>query len=177
MSRSLQPSIIFSSLTWKAFICAASLPWLFSLVAHNLSGPIHSWYSLFFSFFISFFRLIVPYRYQERAASSGGKEYLKQLTGGSQEPDLPAYVAWQNRVCLNTVGDVQGYIQNRTGQECKSLWSEKSPCVVHFDHSDRHCKGFRLPVKLKPNVLLEISNLFIHLKSFELEHRKHSLTV
>lgn len=83
MPRSLQPSTIFSSFIWQAFIYPVSLCWLFGLVAHSLSGPIHSWYSLFFltSFLSS--ELIFPCRYQERATNSGRKEHLKQLTAGS----------------------------------------------------------------------------------------------
>lgn len=97
MPRSLQPSIIFSSFTWKAFICTASLSWLFSLVAYSLVQFILDIHWIFLTSFLSS-ELIVPYRYQERAASSGRREYLKQLTGGSQEPGLPAYVTSQNSV-------------------------------------------------------------------------------
>lgn len=54
-----KPPALFPLLSGKLssilFICFYS--WLFSLVAHSLSGPIHSWYSLFFSYFISFFRI------------------------------------------------------------------------------------------------------------------------
>lgn len=164
MPRSLQSSIIFSSFIWKAFICLVSLSWLFNLVAWvvQLILDIH-WFFLT-SFLSSEFS--VPYRYQERVASSGRKEYFKQLTAGSQEPGFHAYVALQNRVCLNTVGDEKGYTENKPGQECKSLWSEKSPSAVHFDCSDRHCQGFGLSVELKPNILLEIANLLYPLKKF-----------
>lgn len=54
-----KPLALFPLLSGKLspvlFICFCS--WLFSLDAHGLSGPIHSWYSLSFSYFISFFRI------------------------------------------------------------------------------------------------------------------------
>lgn len=85
----VSPAFHYFSFIWKDFICSVSLSWLFSLV--QLILDIHCFFlrSLLSS------ELIVPYRYQVKAASSGRKEYLKWFIAGSQESGLDAYVALQ----------------------------------------------------------------------------------
>lgn len=77
-------------LSWKL---SSVLSWLFNLVA-CLVQLILDIHCFLLASFLSW-ELSVPYRYPERAASSGRKEYFRQLTAGSHEPGLHAYVPYR----------------------------------------------------------------------------------